>query len=461
MLFLIAHNTSTANRIKNGHFTYFRIFYTCSHRLRLNWLLPFDSASNFTPDLALGVFFNWPQQHTINWKDTKSPSSTTAAARTRPNILTRHPKMPLREVTTRKTRITYKRVLRSDQPAQLQLKRKKKPPFKPSHYSDSWYYTRDCQPSPQKYNDKFILLVGYYCQPERKAGKSNQRKKARTIDAKFNTVSNIPNFFDSPQHATFYATEFRRHVENIVRGERPRKTLQGKILHFTPENIQLHSAMKVTNLRRKKQILDAALKAALKLAFVRRSDWQKWRLQSISVLEHHLNNGTSCLLLREPPKDGMVVSQHVAETTLKKTMGLRLFLQLMYERDDVYDAALSSDTHASVLAERSGALLGLSKTFVYKAYKEWRDGQEAKVIERQKKNNNTINDSGWFEGEKRGAYERSFILHEEDLRVKFKCWMRKNLRKMSVDLSWEFINSKLLKKIPEETCNPYGRIISK
>ena len=144
----------------------------------------------------------------------------------------------------------------------------------------------------------------------------------------------LTNFFDSPQHTTTYATEFRRHVENIVRGGRPRKTLQGKILHFTPENIQLHSAMKVTNLRRKKQILDAALKAALKLAFVRRSDWQKWRLQSISVLEHHLNNGTTCLLLREPPKDGMVVSQHVAETTLKKTMGIRLFERVGFNNDN-------------------------------------------------------------------------------------------------------------------------------
>ena len=137
MLFLIAHNTSTSNCIENGHFTYFRIFIACSHRLRLIWLLPFDSASNFTAGIAIGVFFNWPQQHTINWKDTKPPLSTTAGARARPNILTRHPKMPLRKVTTRKTRTTYKRVLRSDQPAQRPSKRKKKPPFKPSHYSDS------------------------------------------------------------------------------------------------------------------------------------------------------------------------------------------------------------------------------------------------------------------------------------------------------------------------------------
>ena len=132
-------------------------------------------------------------------------------------------------------------------------------------------------------------------------------------------------------------------------------------------------------------------------------------------------------------------------------MGLRLFLQLMYERDDANNASLSSNTHACVLAERSGDLLGLSKTFVYKAYKERRDGQEAKAIVRQKKNDDTIDNSGWFEGDKRGAYERSFILHKEDLKVKFKCWMRKNLRKMSVDLAWEFINSKLLKNIPEDT----------
>ena len=180
--------------------------------------------------------------------------------------------MPLHEVTTHKTRTTYKCVLRSDQPAQLPSKRKKNPPLKPSHYSDNWYYTRDCQPSPQKYNDKFILMVGYYSQPERKAGKSNPRKKARTIDAKFNTDTNIPNFFDSPQYATTCTPEFRRHVENIVRGERPRKILQCKILLFTSENIQIHLAMKVTNLRRKKQRIDAALKAALKLACDRRSD---------------------------------------------------------------------------------------------------------------------------------------------------------------------------------------------
>ena len=70
----------------------------------------------------------------------------------------------------------------------------------------------------------------------------------------------------------------------------------------------------------------------------------------------------------------MVVSQHVAETTLNKALGLRLFLQLMYERDDKFDESVSEDTHASELAERAGNLLGISWAFIYRAYKEWRDG---------------------------------------------------------------------------------------
>ena len=53
--------------------------------------------------------------------------------------------------------------------------------------------------------------------------------------------------------------------------------------------------------------------------------------------------------------------------------------------------------------------------------------------------------------DRRGSYERRFLLHEEDLKNKFKRWMRKNLRKLTVDLAWEYLNTKLLKNIKEET----------
>ena len=53
--------------------------------------------------------------------------------------------------------------------------------------------------------------------------------------------------------------------------------------------------------------------------------------------------------------------------------------------------------------------------------------------------------------DRRRSYERRFLLHEADLKNKFKKWMRKNLRKLTVDLAWEYFNTKLSKNINEET----------
>ena len=146
----------------------------------------------------------------------------------------------------------------------------------------------------------------------------------------------------------------------------------------------------------------------------------------------------------------MVVSQHVSETTLKKAMSLLLFLKLMHDRDDDTNDQISSDTNATVLAEKAASLLSTSKTFVYECYKEWCDGQEHHSIKAEEEKNK-FNGAGWFLQDNRGSYERRFLLDEQDLKIKFKTWMRLNLRTLTVDSAWEFINSKLLKKVPQET----------
>mmetsp|Transcript_30438 Transcript_30438/g.36172 ORF Transcript_30438/g.36172 Transcript_30438/m.36172 type:complete len:88 (+) Transcript_30438:670-933(+) len=61
------------------------------------------------------------------------------------------------------------------------------------------------------------------------------------------------------------------------------------------------------------------LKAVIELATERQADWQKWRIQSINILEAHINNEATCLLLNESPWGGMVALQHIAEITLKKS----------------------------------------------------------------------------------------------------------------------------------------------
>lgn len=177
------------------------------------------------------------------------------------------------------------------------------------------------------------------------------------------------------------------------------------------------------------------LKAALEVVFKRYSDWQEWRLRLIKILENHVNSGIAYLLLRELLKDEMIVLQNISEITLRKAMYLWLFLQLIYKYDEKLHKSVSNNIYIFILAERSGKLIRFSKAFVYRVYKEWRDRQEAKEIQRQEKNDSNIDDSEWFKRHKKRIYEYKFIMDKEDLKVKFKRWMQKNLQKMSVNMA--------------------------
>ena len=106
-------------------------------------------------------------------------------------------------------------------------------------------------------------------------------------------------------------------------------------------------------------------------------------------------------------------------------MYLHLFSRLIYECNNGAIESISSDIRASMLATRSGELLGVSRAFMYWVYNEWKDGQETKVIECKRKGEIINDDSGWFDFDGRGSYERRFLLDEEDLKVKFKGWMRR------------------------------------
>ena len=110
------------------------------------------------------------------------------------------------------------------------------------------------------------------------------------------------------------------------------------------------------------------IKASLKIACERRSSWQSWREETISVLEYHISNGLICQLLRDPLEDGMVVSQHVAEVTLKKAMVLQLFMRLMNFRDSAENSDVDSCTHAEELAIKAGLSISILKAFVYRCY---------------------------------------------------------------------------------------------
>ena len=118
----------------------------------------------------------------------------------------------------------------------------------------------------------------------------------------------------------------------------------------------------------------------------------------------------------------MKVSEHVRERTQKKAMMVMVFLKLMHTRDVDKQNLEVGGKHAYKIAAKVRELLGTNKTAVYNAYKEWKEG------ERLEGDDDGPPRPGEFYHRTQGYYERRVLLHEEDLKMKFKKWMRTNLR---------------------------------
>ena len=68
----------------------------------------------------------------------------------------------------------------------------------------------------------------------------------------------------------------------------------------------------------------------------------------------------------------------------------------MHNRDDINNTEVNGEMMASTLAERAGSLLPVSRFFVYRPYKKWRDGQELRSIESKEKGGSLMALGGLF-----------------------------------------------------------------
>ena len=93
----------------------------------------------------------------------------------------------------------------------------------------------------------------------------------------------------------------------------------------------------------------------------------------------------------------------------------------------------------SDIAERVGTRYGqASGSWVYKVYLEYcvhesQDGMDLGVGNLNK-----------FE---HGQYKRKLLLDQEDLKLQFKGWMRKNIKKLCLDSEQAFLNKMLKRKV--------------
>ena len=66
------------------------------------------------------------------------------------------------------------------------------------------------------------------------------------------------------------------------------------------------------------------------------------------------------------------------------------------------------------------------------------------------------NDQVHFVTQHWGLTKRRFLFNEEDLKIKFKKWMRLNLRQLTKKLAWGYLNTRLLKEVDEETLSSHN-----
>ena len=126
-------------------------------------------------------------------------------------------------------------------------------------------------------------------------------------------MPDLPTLFDSEEYALAMGEEFCEHVENVVRGNRPRRTMAVS----APQPPQFENARRAARLIqrrvrswREQRQLEARLKRDM-----RRREFQIYRAASVALLQQHITEGTTISLLREPPTKKMKVSPHVQERT--------------------------------------------------------------------------------------------------------------------------------------------------
>ena len=129
-------------------------------------------------------------------------------------------------------------------------------------------------------------------------------------------MPDLPTLFDSEEDALAMGAEFRDHVENVVRGNQPRRTMAVSATQppqFENSRRASHLIQLRVRSRREQRQLEARIKRD-----IRRREFQIYRAASVALLQQHITEGTTISLPREPPTKKMKVSLHVQERTQKK-----------------------------------------------------------------------------------------------------------------------------------------------
>ena len=142
------------------------------------------------------------------------------------------------------------------------------------------YTTNDAR--AMRCSGRWRLSVGYRQCPDHNQSKTT---RADSRGKKFR-MPDLPTLFDSEEDALAMGAEFREHVENVVRGNRPSRTMSVS----APQPPKFENARRAARLIQRRvrswqeqRQLEARLKQDM-----RRREFQIYRAASVALLQQHI-----------------------------------------------------------------------------------------------------------------------------------------------------------------------------
>lgn len=185
-----------------------------------------------------------------------------------------------------------------------------------------------------------------------------------------------------------YGERFRLHVEEVVKGSKraPKPHQKSSAIPANMERINRDKRRKA-NIRKIETVKRREDKKKKSKEYQEeiREEWKAWRNSSIQKLDEHIRNVTPHLLIREPPEKLEDLSPYAAGHVMLKATTVRTFFFKMKQRDQDRTHHVDGGIFADTIAKNVGEEVGLSPRTVWNYYTEWRNGENQRWKELEKK----------------------------------------------------------------------------
>jgi len=181
----------------------------------------------------------------------------------------------------------------------------------------------------------------------------------------------------------------------------------------------------------------------------REEDYTAYMQDTLAWLRFHIRNQRTWELLDAPGITGATdlssFQQMAVDVKARAVHGYVTHWLQCSEKDSPLSYLPRRFMTASSMQDFVGDSMGIGGRSVRRYWSEFREYQLTNGVV-----------SGKFKPAGTGKYERNFILRNEDFKMEFELYIRTNLKGLSVDTTWKYVNEQLLANRSLEMLESYG-----